>query len=274
MTAANRLQRLRQADLIRFSVTPNFAAQGLTTRILGLLQADVSALTECTALLTGSPYVLRVDQVTGEYDLAFTAAFPSEVALGTMVRDLQSLVGVRRLVVHHVLDTQVDEDGWGAIWAEPALVEDPTFEIAPGVRVAEHLRPKVALAAHWVHAFVNADTETLARLSEPDISFSILPGHTGEGVYDGFDAVAEQSRIAGAVYRHLWHRIMAVSETAAPYDIVVDAFNTAERRRGQVWTAFVRMAFAFSGERVSRALTVGQVDLPDLPAEAVTSAHS
>src|SRR5512140_1919348 len=31
MTAANRLQRLRQSDLLRFRVTPNFEAYGLTT---------------------------------------------------------------------------------------------------------------------------------------------------------------------------------------------------------------------------------------------------
>src|SRR5512140_516910 len=56
MTAANRLQRLRQAELIKLRVAPNLAACGLTTEVIGLVQADVGALAPCVAALSASPY--------------------------------------------------------------------------------------------------------------------------------------------------------------------------------------------------------------------------
>jgi DNA-binding Lrp family transcriptional regulator len=268
MTAANRLQRLRQADLLRFSVSPNFTAQGLNTRVLGLLQADVSALDESLALLAACPYVLGVNRITGEYDLSFTAVFPSEVALGTTVRDLQAVLGVRRLVVHHILGAVKDEDGWSAAWAEPGMAEDAAFEIVPGVRVPDHLKARLILAANWLHAFISGDVVTLDHLSEPALTFTIMPPQVAAGTYTGFDEVAEQARIAGAVYRHLWHRIIGVQEASEPYSLVVDAFNTAERRKGQIRTAFARMAFGFAGDRVQRVISLGQMELPDLPAAA------
>src|SRR5262249_53049075 len=73
MTAANRLQRLRQAELVDIRVRPNFAACGLETDILGLLSADAGVLPSCVDLLSASPYVLRIDRVTGEYDISFHA---------------------------------------------------------------------------------------------------------------------------------------------------------------------------------------------------------
>ena len=110
MTAANRLQRLRQAGLVKLRVTPNLKGCDLTTEVIGLIQAEVGALAPSVDVLRASPYVLRIDHVTGEYDLTFTAAFPSETAMGMLVRDVQSVVGVRRLVVHHRLETVKDGD--------------------------------------------------------------------------------------------------------------------------------------------------------------------
>ncbi|MGI8927566.1 MAG: Lrp/AsnC family transcriptional regulator [Tepidiformaceae bacterium] len=265
MTAANRLQRLRQSDLVRFSVAPNFAAQGLATRVLGLLQADVSALEECLRVIAGAPFVVTADRVSGEYDLAFSACLPSEQAMGGMVRDLHSVPGVRRLVVHHVLDTVKDEDGGSAVWAEPEAAEDTTFEIAPGVRVPDHLRQKVVLAAHWLNAFVGGDVETLGELSRRDVTFTIMPPQLGAGTFAGFPAVAKECQLAGSLYRHLWHRIIAVTEAEPPYAVAIDAFNTAERRKGQIRTAFARMAFGFHGDCVQRVVSLGQLELPDLP---------
>lgn len=265
MTAANRLQRLRQADLVHFTVSPNFVAQGLNTRVLGLLQADVSALDESVSVLTACPYVLRVERITGEYDLRFDAAYPSETAMGDTVRDLQAVFGVRRLVVHHMLGTVKDEVGWSAVWAEPEVAEDATYEIAPGVRVPDHLRARLVIAANWLNAFISGDVGSLEQLSEGTVTFTIMPPQLGAGSYVGFDEVAEQARIASAVYRHLWHRIIGVHEASEPYSLVVDAFNTAERRKGQIRTAFARMAFGFAGDRVRRVISLGQMELPDLP---------
>ncbi len=265
MTAANRLQRLRQEDLLRIVAVPNFQACGLTTEILGLAQVELSAHHDCLTVLRASPFVLRIQRVTGEYDLSFTAAFPSEAPMGAFVRDLQTIPGVRRLVVHHRLETIKHEDGWSAVWAEPASVEELTYEIAPGVRVPEHLRAKVDLAATWLDAFVKGETRRLNDLSEPDIVFTIMPPQIGAGTFDGWDAVKAQSRLAGTIYRHLWHRIIGVDDAAEPYAILIDAFNTAERAKGAVTTGFARMAFAFRGGRVHRVLSLGQIELANIP---------
>lgn len=265
MTAANRLQRLRQAELIRFTVSPDFVAQGLNTRVVGLLQADVSALDEILTVLDACPYVLRVERITGEYDLRFSAVYPSEAAMGDTVRDLQTVLGVRRLVVHHILANVKDEVGWSAVWADPGVAEDAAYEIALGVRVPDHLRARLTIAANWLNAFIGGDVGTLGQLCEEGVTFTILPPQLAAGSYVGFDQVAEQARIASAVYRHLWHRIIGVHEASEPYALVVDAFNTAERRKGQIRTAFARMAFGFAGERVRRVISLGQMELPDLP---------
>lgn len=265
MTAANRLQRLRQNDLLHIRVSPDFEAYGLTTQILGLLQADVGAHEASIALLVASPFVLRLERVTGEYDLAFTAVFPSEAVMGGLVRELQSLPGVRRLVVHHRMATAKDEDGWSAVWAEPEQEEAAGFEIAPGVRIPEHLRAKAMAAANWLVSFVAGDFEAVRALSEPNVSFTIMPPQADAGTYDGLDAVLEESKVAARAYRHLWHRILAVGEAKEPYNVVIDAINTAERRRGHVRTAFSRMAFGFANDHVQRVISLGQMELAELP---------
>jgi Lrp/AsnC family transcriptional regulator for asnA, asnC and gidA len=265
MTAANRLQRLRNNNLLRFRVAPRFEEYGLTTEVLGLLQADVGAHERCLAVLENSNNVLRVDRVTGEYDLSFSAVFPNEAAMGALVRELQSLSGIRRLVVHHCLSRAKDEDGWAAVWAEPAAPEDLTFEIAPGVRVPEHLRAKVTTAAQWLIALTVGDTETVKAVSDDEVTYTIMPPQAGSGTFEGMDAVLGETELAGSVFRQLWHRIVGVSEADDPYDIVVDSYNTAERRKGSVRTAFARIAFGFVNGRVRRVVSLGQMDLPDLP---------
>ena len=268
MTAANRLQRLRQADLVRLRVTPNLEACGLTTEVIGLIQADVTALGPCVATLSASPYALRVDHVTGEYDLSFVAAFPSEAAMGMLVRDLQSVSGVRRLVVHHRLETLKDSDGWDAVWAEPKAVEPSSYEVAAGTRIPDHLKARVALGADWLSKFIAGDLDLVRRLSTVEVVFTIMPPQIGAGTYDGIDAVLEQSKVASHNYRHFWQRVIAVSETDAPYSVMIDSINTVERQKGVVRTAFARVAFAFSDGRVDRVLSLGQMDLPDVPSEA------
>lgn len=265
MTAANRLQRLRQAGLVKLRVTPNLKGCDLTTEVIGLIQAEVGALAPSVDVLRASPYVLRIDHVTGEYDLTFTAAFPSETAMGMLVRDVQSVVGVRRLVVHHRLETVKDGDGWAAVWSEPPVPESNTYEVAPGTRIPDHLRPKVGIAAAWLNAFIMGDTEAVRRLSEPDIVFTIMPPQIGAGTFEGLGLILEQSQIASRTYRHFWHRIVSVSEPAAPYAVLIDALNTVERQRGQVRTAFARMAFSFLHGNVHRVLSLGQMELPDVP---------
>ena len=188
--------------------------------------------------------------------------------MGMLVREVQSIPGVRRLVVHHRLETLKDSDGWSAVWSEPKAVEPSTYEVAANTRIPEHLKPKVAITADWLNAFVAGNVDEVRRLSTPDIVFTIMPPQIGAGTYDGLDAVLEQSEIASHAYRHFWHRIIAVSEPEPPYAILIDAINTVERQKGNVRSAFARMAFSFAEGRIQRALTLGQMDLPDVPREA------
>jgi DNA-binding Lrp family transcriptional regulator len=265
MTAANRLQRLRQADLLRLRVAPNLQACGLTTEILGLVQAEVAALSRCIDILRVSPFVLRIDHVTGEYDLSFTAAFPSEAAMGVLVRELQSVAGVRRLVVHHRLETVKDDDGWSAVWAEPSAPEPSSIEVAPETRLPEHLKPRVATASAWLRALIEGDIPRLRELSTPDVVFTIMPPQAGAGTFEGIAAVEGEARIASEIYRQVWNRVIGVSEATAPYDLIIDTLNTAERTRGQVRTAFARLAYGFEGDRVRRVLSLSSMDLPEMP---------
>ncbi len=265
MTAANRLQRLRQADLLHIRARPNLEACGLTTEILGLVQVDLNALEQCARTLAQSPFVLRVDRVTGEYDVSFHAAFPSETAMGSLVRELQSIRGVRRLVVHHCMDTVKDDDGWSAVWAEAPGQQESLFEVAAGAQIPDQIRGKVETAAEWLVALVEANIPKLRELSEPDVVFTIMPPYAGAGTFEGIAAVEAEARLASSIYRHLWHRIVSVTEAQPPYEFIIDALNTAERTRGQMQTAFARQAFGFKNGRVHRVLTLGQMELSNVP---------
>jgi Lrp/AsnC family leucine-responsive transcriptional regulator len=198
MTAANRLQRLRQAGLLRLRAVPHFENCGLTTQIQALVQVELSAIDHCIEILDASPFVLRMDRVTGEYDISFHAAFPNETAMGSLVRELQSVAGIRRLVVHHSLETLKDDDGWSAVWSDSLQPEEATFEIAAGARIPEHLRSRVDTAAEWLVALVEANIPRLRELSEPDITFTIMPPYAGAGSFEGIEAVEEEARLQAA----------------------------------------------------------------------------
>jgi DNA-binding Lrp family transcriptional regulator len=269
MTVANRLQRIRNAGLLTIRAEPNLSEFGLATEVLGLIQADVGGLDAVESTLRVSPYVLRVHRVTGEFDLTFDAAFPSEVEMGVLVRDVQSLDGVRRLVVYHRMQTAKSADGWQAVWAETAPPAEQWYELAPGTVVPRQLEDQVGLAAHWVSALAAADVEAIRQLSAPDIVFTILPPHPSAGTFEGLDGVERQAGRTRRAYNRLWYRIIAVTEGRAPYRLVIDALSPVEDRKGQVGTAFSRMAFAFANGKVSRVLSLGQMDLPDVPPDAV-----
>lgn len=266
MTAATRLNRLRETELLRCKALPNLQQLGLGTEVLGLVQTDLSALPEILEILRSSPYVLRVDRVTGEFELGFRAALPSETVLGSLMRELQGVRGLRRLVIHHVLETVKHSDGWDAVFAgdAPATDAEPTYELAPGVALPWGLEAKVALAAGWVDALVRADHERLRQLSTPAIVYTLSPPHPAAGTWQGIDTVEQQAERTRQAYRRLWYRIVHVAEAQPPYDIVIDALSPVETRRGNVGTAFSRLAFAFANGRVERVTNLGQMTLPDV----------
>jgi len=263
MTAANRLRRLQEADLIRFRAQPNLERCGLATQILGLLQADNDALGACAEALQKSPYVIRIDHITGEYDFAFVAVFPSESVMGDLVRELRTIDGVRRLVVHHRLETMKDEEGWAAIWAERSRPEEQAYELAPGVHIPERLRGDLAVAVDWARAVAESNVDALRRLSDPEIVFTVMPPTPGAGTYAGLDEVLRAAALNRI--RHLWWRILNVAPASEPFDVVMDVLSTTERTRGQVVTMFIRLAYGFAGGRVRRCVNLGELHLPELP---------
>ena len=263
MTAATRLRRLRRADLIRFRVHPNLEALGVPTEILGLMQVETDAIPSCSDVLAASPHVFRVDQITGEYDLSFLAAFSSERAIGGFVRDMRTIPGVRRFVLHHQLQRIKDEEGWAAVFQDERSREvEQLYELAVGVEVPEALRPHLSTAAEWSRAVGEADAETLEQLSAPDIVFTVMPPRAGAGTYTGLDQVLEAASRNN--FWHLWQRVLQVSEGPPPFTMVVDLVATVERTRGQVRTALTRLSFEFAGDRIQRVVNMGQFDLPDV----------
>ncbi len=267
MTAANRLQRMRSADVLDLRARPNLDAFGLNTRILGLLHAEMSALTVAQETLRASPYTLEVYRVTGEFDLAFDAALPSELELGQLVRDVQAIDGVRRLVVYHQMETLVDEAGWGAIWTDGTPSEDCAYELAPGLSVPRQMETQVQAAAAWVSALAAADLPRLRALSTPGIVFTISPPHPSAGTFDGIGAVERQAGRTRRAYNKLWYRLINIAPGTPPYALVLDALSPVEDHRGEVGTAFSRMAFAFQGPLLWRVLSLGAMDLPGMPGE-------
>jgi hypothetical protein len=204
--------------------------------------------------------------VTGEFDITFEAAFPSEAAMGSLIREVQGVDGVRRLVVHHRMETLKSEDGWSAVWAETEGRAEAPYEVVPGTQVPRHLELMVAQAALWVTALAEADHERLRQLSTPDIVFTILPPHPSEGTFDGMAEVNAQADRTKRAYQKLWYRIVAVGEHQGDFPLVLDALSPVEDHRGRVSTAFSRMAFAFADGRVRRVLSLGQMNLPSVPA--------
>jgi hypothetical protein len=158
-----------------------------------------------------------------------------------------------------------DDDGWSAVWAEPSAPEPSSIEVAPETRLPEHLKPRVATASAWLRALIEGDIPRLRELSTPDVVFTIMPPQAGAGTFEGIAAVEGEARIASEIYRQVWNRVIGVSEATAPYDLIIDTLNTAERTRGQVRTAFARLAYGFEGDRVRRVLSLSSMDLPEMP---------
>jgi DNA-binding Lrp family transcriptional regulator len=265
MTAATRLSRLRGAGLLDIRALPEFGRLGLGTEVIGLVQVEISALPAMIEALEATPFVVEVDRITGEFDLSFYAAFPSEVVLGDLVRDLQGLDGVRRIVIHHILDRVKREDGWSAAFVEAGPREDVGYELAAGARVPKHLEGRLTLAAAWVDALAKADLIRLRALSVPAVVFTIMSPHPSAGTFDGIAEVERQAERTRRAYRRLWYRVIGVSDGRGPYTLVIDALSPVEDHRGRVGTAFSRMAFAFDDGRVSRVTSLGQMELHDLP---------
>lgn len=265
MTAANRLQRLRQLGLLQIRALPALEEFGLEIAIHGLAQVEVGALDNVVEVLTRSYNVLRVERITGEFDVMFDAAFPTEASMGVLVRELQTVEGLRRLVIHHRMQTLKAEDGWGAVFSERSEPVAAPYDLAPGTTVPRHMESLVALAASWVAALVAGDHAGLRDLSTPDVTFTILPPHRSAGTFAGIAEVEHQADRTHRTYKGFWYRLVGITEGRPPFTVVLDALSPAEDFKGQVRTAFSRMAFAFAGGRVRRVMSLGEVDIPEMP---------
>jgi DNA-binding Lrp family transcriptional regulator/ketosteroid isomerase-like protein len=263
MTVANRLQRLQNAGVLRFRAVPNLAEFGLTTNIHGMVQADMQALERASSELIASPFVLRVWRVTGEYDLAFDGMFPSEEAIGSLVREIQTLDGVRRLVIHHSIETVYETTGWDALLTDPLPARESQVEFAPGAIIPPGMEQKVQIAATWVTALTAEDLDRLRQLSTPDIVFTIQPPHPAAGTFAGIVEVEKQAQRTHQAYKQLWYRIVSVQRTTGEWELVLDALSPVETQRGRVRTAFSRMAFAFRDGRVVRVASLGEMEVPE-----------
>ncbi len=271
-TVSARLDRLRSTGVITFKAAPNLAAFGLTTEIIGNVEADVGQTAETIRVLETSPNVLRIDQIAGEFNLHFTAAFPNDSAVADFLRKVRATPGVRRVAVEHVVENVKQSDGWSAAFATTAPGEPRTYEVAAGTRVPSHLEPFLDTVAKWAYAYVAGDLERLRDVSDPHLVLEIIRPQSHAGTFEGLEAVAFAGHKIRELYRRWWYRIVAVNEAAPPFTLVVDAMSPAERDDGRVTTIFSRNAFAIEGEKVVRVTGFGAVPLEDpaveLPPEA------
>ena len=267
-TIGTRLDRLRDDDLLRIEARPNLAAFGVTQAIWGTVETDTPGAPAIRTTLLNSPYVMRIDELVGEFSLSFLAVFPSDEALGSFLRQIQGSRGVRRLVVHHVLDTVKDTSGWDAVFTDGAAGAPNTYEIAPGVQVPPHLASQVATAAAWLASVVAGDLARVEELSASDVVYRIVRPRTQARTFVGIEQVLEASRLARATYPNFRYRVVNVLEAEGPYDVVIDALSPTEDARGTQFTAFSRFAYAFEAGKVKLAASIGQIDLEDLPGAA------
>ncbi len=273
-TVATRLDRLRSAGLLRFEASPDIAAFGLTTQVFGTIQVDTDALNDVVQLLSRSPHVLRVDQVTGDFNVIFSAAFPSDEVLAGLLRRLQRVESVRRSVIHHVLDTFKTSAGWDAVFAEDEDAPSPPYEIVAGTRIPARLEADLATAATWLTCLVAGDVERLRELSTDDIVYRIVRPRSVAGSFEGLDGIVQAAKNSEAMYRSFQYRVVGVSEAHEPYTMVVDALSPVELDDGQVLTAFSRLAYAIHDGKVAMVTSIGQMDVEQLPADLVQEVPS
>lgn len=271
-TAAARLDRLREAGLLSIQALPDLGRWGLTAEILGTMEVEASAIAEISALLTKSPYVLRADHITGDFNLSFLATFPSDSVLGAFLRALQTAAGVRRVVVRHVLEPVKRADGWSAVLSPPARAAAPPFEIMAGTAVPKPLEPYLPIAAAWAYAYVAGDLQRLRELSLPTLVLHIMRPRAAAGTFEGLEAVAFAGQKLREHYQRWWYRIVTVAETDPPYTMLIDALSPAEDHDGRLLTVFSRVAFGIEDGKVARVTIFGAMQLEaavvELPPDA------
>lgn len=266
-TVAARLDRLRDGGLLSIQALPDLERWGLASEILGTVEVEAAAIAEISALLTKSPYVLRADHVTGDFNLSFLAAFPSDSVLGAFLRALQTTAGVRRVVVHHVLEPVKRADGWSAVLSPSARAAAPSFEIMAGTAVPKHLEPYLPIAAAWAYAYVAGDPQRLREISLPNLVLHIMRPRAAAGTFEGLDAVVFAGRKLREHYQRWWYRIVTVAETEPPYLMLVDALSPAEDHEGRLLTIFSRVAYGIEDGKVARVAIFGAMQLEAAVAE-------
>ena len=273
-TVSSRIERLREEKLLSFEVRPDLEAFGLTIQILAAVEVNPAALADVTATLRAAPNVLRLDHITGGFNIHFIAAFRGEAEVGALLRQLQTTSGVRRVVVQHVMETVRLADGWAAVLAPAGQPDPPAYGMVPGVQVPAHLEGHLQTVAAWVYAYVGGDLERLRILSQPDVVLEILRPRSAAGTFEGVEAVARAGARLRQVYRRWWYRVTAVREAEPPFNVVVDALSPAEDFEGHVTTVFSRNAFTIDSDRVARVTSFGAMPLEDPTAALPPEAHS
>lgn len=272
-TVSSRVERLRREGLLSFEVRPDLDAFGFTVQILAAVEVNPAALADVTAMLRASPNILRLDHITGGFNIHLIAAFRTETEVGGLLRQLQTANGVRRVVVQHVTENVRLADGWAAVLARADQPDPPAYGMVPGVQVPSHLEAHLQTVAAWVYAYVGGDLERLRAVSQPDVVLAILRPRSAAGTFEGVEAVARAGERLRRVYRRWWYRIAAVREAEAPFTLVVDALSPAEDAEGHVTTIFSRNAFAIEGEQVARVTSFGAMPLEDPTAALPPEAH-
>jgi ketosteroid isomerase-like protein len=242
---------------------PNLDRMGLNNQVFGMVQAEVSAIPRAIEVLRASPATILADRVSGEYDIVFLGAFPSQRALGDLLHELQ-FDGIRRVVVHHQLERVIDTEGWEAALEAPggSAPQGLTIQSA-GAVVPAHLRAAFDLATAWWEALANGELDALRNLSSPDIVYTVRRPQQYAGVMNGIEEVIEHSRAMRRTAVRLRREVVRVAESDIPgYTLTLDALGTVEDLRGRAKDMFGRLAFALGGGVVTAAVSLAELDLP------------
>jgi len=182
-TVRKRVDRLLAGKLIRVVALPDLPSVDYPMTTLITLKVDLQQIEQVGRGVAALPEVRWLSYVTGEFDLALEAAFPSdEQLLQFLTGKLAAIEGIRSVSVSHVLRTFKTLADWRLPSAPNPLIlivdDDPDFvEMTRAVLESEGYR---VLSA-------SSGNEALACMRRQHPSLVILDVMM-EGLLDGLDA--------------------------------------------------------------------------------------
>jgi len=109
-TVYNRVRRMTEDGVIKgYIPLLDYAKLGYGLAALVMIQVEGQHLVEVESVISKSPEVMAVYDVTGEFDVAVLARFKSQASMNKFIKDTLKISYIRRTVTNIILNA-VKED--------------------------------------------------------------------------------------------------------------------------------------------------------------------